>query len=227
MRYDKIEACLSVHVVQGSGPNLLGRDWMEPLQVNLKTIHVVNPGPDPIQKVLDAHAQVFDDSEAGCLKGPPVKLVVNGNSQPKFYRPRSLPLLWKPLVEEELRNLQQKGIISPVQFSPWAAPLVPVLKKNGKMRLCGDFKLTINQASPTETYPLPHAEELFSKLAGGKFFSKLDLANAYLQLPLDEASRQYVTINTHKGSFNTIVYLTELPQPQQFFNATWRCYSRA
>ena len=146
---------------------------MEPLQVNLKTIHVVNP--DPIQKVLDAHAQVFDDSEAGCLKGPPVKLVVNSNSQPKFYRPRSLPLLWKPLVEEELSNLQQKGIISPVQFSPWAAPLVPVLKKNGKMRLCGDFKLTINQASPTETYPLPHAEELFSKLAGGNFFSKLDL----------------------------------------------------
>ena len=70
------------------------------------------------------------------------------------------------------------------------------------MRLCGDFKLTINQASPTETYPLPHAEELFSKLAGGKFFSKLDLSNAYLQLPLDEASRQYViTINTHKGLF--------------------------
>ena len=107
VRYDKIEVCLSVHGVQGSGPNLLGKDWMEPLQVNLKTIHVVNPGPDPIQKVLDAHAQVFDDSEVGCLKGPPVKLVVNSNSQPKFYRPRSLPLLWKPLVEEELSNLQQ------------------------------------------------------------------------------------------------------------------------
>ena len=88
-----------------------------------------------------------------------------------------------------------------MQTSPWAAPVVPVLKRDGRVRLCGDFKLTVNRASPTETYPLPRVEELFANLAGGKYFTKLDMSNAYLQLPLDPESKQYVIINTHKGRF--------------------------
>ena len=52
-----------------------------------------------------------------------------------------------------------------------------------------------------ETYPLPVVDELFANLTGGKYFSKLDLSNAYLQLPLDDESKQLVTINTHKGLF--------------------------
>ena len=52
-----------------------------------------------------------------------------------------------------------------------------------------------------ESYPIPRVEELFTNLIGGKHFSKLDLAQAYLQLPLSERSRQYVTINTTKGLF--------------------------
>ena len=76
-----------------------------------------------------------------------------------------------------------------------------MLKKNGKVRLCGDYKLTINQVSPTETYPLPRADEIYAKLAGGKLFTKLDMSNAYLQLPLDAESKKFTTINTHKGLF--------------------------
>ena len=91
--------------------------------------------------------------------------------------------------------------ISPVTHSPWAVPIVPVLKKNGKVRICGDYKLTINQAAPTEMYPLPLIDELLAAMSGGKYFSKLDLQNAYLQLPLDTASKQYLTINTHRGLF--------------------------
>ena len=130
-----------------------------------------------------------------------MKLTVHDNAPPKFYKPRPVALARKEKVEKELDNLQQKGIISPVQTSLWAAPVVPVLKSNGKVRLCGDYKLTINQASPIETYPLPRIDELLANLSGGKYFTKLDLSNAYLQLRLDEASKQYVTINTHKGLF--------------------------
>ena len=133
--------------------------------------------------------------------GPPVKLLVNADAQPKFYKARSVPFALKSEVETELRHLQSKGIISPVKHSAWAAPVVPVVKKNGRVRLCGDYKLTINQASPTETYPLPHFDDLLAALSGGKFFSKLDLKNAYLQLPLGPASKQYLTINTHRGLF--------------------------
>ena len=63
------------------------------------------------------------------------------------------------------------------------------------------YKLSINQASPTETYPLPRADEIYARLAGGKLFTKLDMSNAYLQLPLDAESKKFTMINTHKGVF--------------------------
>lgn len=59
----------------------------------------------------------------------------------------------------------------------------------------------INRAAKLEKYPILWMEELFVSLAGGMAFSKLDLSHTYLQVPLDEASRQYVTINIHKGLF--------------------------
>jgi hypothetical protein len=71
--------------------------------------------------------------------------MVPENTHPKFYKPRPVPIMLKPKVEDELKRLQDAGIISPVRSSPWAAPVVPVLKKDGKIRLCGDYKLTINQ----------------------------------------------------------------------------------
>ena len=59
-----------------------------------------------------------------------------------------------------------------------------------------------------ETYPLPQVEELFSNLAGGKYFSKLDMSSAYLQLPLAELSKEYLIINTHRGfyQFNRLLF---------------------
>ena len=59
----------------------------------------------------------------------------------------------------------------------------------------------INWAARLDKYPIPCIEELFALLLGGKRFSKLDLSHAYLQIPLNPASQQYVTINTHKGLF--------------------------
>ena len=138
IRYEKKELCLSVHVVKGSGPNLLGRDWLTHLKVNLKGIHVIEH-LDTVQKLLDKHSAVFNE-ELGCLKGTKVKLNVYPDAQPKFYKARTVPLIYREKVEQELDDLQKQGIISPVQFSKWAAPVVPVLKKNNKMRLCGDYK---------------------------------------------------------------------------------------
>ena len=104
-------------------------------------------------------------------------------------------------VEKELERLQALGIIQPVQFSDWATPIVPVMKNDGGVRICGDFKSTVNRAARLDKYPIPRIEDLFALLAGGKTFSKLDLSHAYLQIALDETSQQYVTINTHKGLF--------------------------
>ena len=69
------------------------------------------------------------------------------------------------------------------------------------MRICGDYKVTVNRASTVDTYPLPRVNDLFASLAGGKTFTKLDLAHAYQQIPNDEKSQKLVVINTHGGLF--------------------------
>ena len=91
-------------------------------------------------------------------------------------------------------------MIEPVRFADWAAPVVPVVKSDGGVRLCGDYKVTINIASKLDKYPLPRIN-LLASLAGGKSFSKLDLAQAYLQILLEDDSKKYTTINTHKGLY--------------------------
>lgn len=69
------------------------------------------------------------------------------------------------------------------------------------VRICGDFKVTLNPVIEIDKYPLPRIEELFVKLQGGVSFTKLDLANAYQQVFLDENSKEMVCISTHKGLF--------------------------
>ena len=77
-----------------------------------------------------------------------------------------------------------------------------MLKRDGSVRICGDYKITVNQAAKLDPYPLPRIEDLFSRLSAGKRFTKLDKAHAYQQIPLDEESRNSVSINTHNGLFH-------------------------
>ena len=68
---------------------------------------------------------------------------------------------------------------------------MPVLKSDkASVRICGDFKLTVNQASNLDRYPIPRIEDLFAKLAGGKMFTQLDMSEAYQQLLLDDQSKK-------------------------------------
>ena len=97
--------------------------------------------------------------------------------------------------------MEEEGILEPVEKSEWATPLVIVPKSNGKIRVCGDFKMTINQCIEMKSYPMPTTEDIFARLAGGHVFTKLDLSQAYLQLPVDEDSKDLLVINTPKGLF--------------------------
>ena len=69
-------------------------------------------------------------------------------------------------VAAELSRLE-KGVLKKVESSDWATPIVPVLKPDGTVRICGDFKLTLNQYLDVPEYPMPTPEELFTKLNGG------------------------------------------------------------
>ena len=76
--------------------------------------------------------------------------------------------------------LEAEGIIKTVEFADWGAPIVSVLKSDGKsLRICGDFKMIINSASKVDHYLISKIEDLLANLAG-EVFSKLDMSQAYL-----------------------------------------------
>ena len=82
---------------------------------------------------------------------------------------------------------------------------MPVLKDAhnpaGPVRICGDYKVTVNQAAPLDVYPIPTTEDQLTTLASGEKFTKLDLSQAYQQMELDEGSSEYLTINTQNGLY--------------------------
>ena len=82
------------------------------------------------------------------------------------------------------------GVIEKVCYSEWAAPIVPVVKPDNSIRVCGDYKVTVNSVLEVDQHPLPNPEELFVALSGGVKFSTLDLSRAYQQILLNEDSRE-------------------------------------
>lgn len=101
------------------------------------------PDNQLVKLLYNEFPKVFTD-KLGCFKGDPVKLKLKPNATPKYHKPRPLPFTLKDKVESELARLEMEGIISPVNSSQWATPIVPVLKTNGQIRLCGDFKVSLN-----------------------------------------------------------------------------------
>ena len=104
-------------------------------------------------------------------------------------------------MEQELEKLQNDGIIELISYSDLATLIVPAIKKNGNVRLCGDYKVTVNPVMCVDQYPLPKIEDIFATLAGGKKFSKLDLTQANHHMELEEATQNLLVINTHEGLF--------------------------
>ncbi|XP_046692710.1 uncharacterized protein K02A2.6-like [Silurus meridionalis] len=178
----------------------MGRSWLEQLKVDWPTIHMMTPKTLDLEGVLEKHSEVFKQ-ELGSMEGITVKLTVEQGSQPKFLKSRPLPYALKPKVEASLDELVKNGVLEPVNVGKWATPFVPVIKKDGGIRICGDIKVTVNPVLSAEQYPLPHINDLFAGLTGGQRFSKINLNQAYLQMHVEEQSRELLTINTHKGLF--------------------------
>ena len=186
----------TIIVVQEDGPCLLGRKLINALNV----LQYVNSIAVNSKSLATEFPELFSD-DLGCYRGKTFSINVDPTVAAKFCKARTVPYTLREKVEKELHRLQQEGIISPISHSSWAAPVVPVLKADGSVRLCGDYKLTVNKAAKVDTYPIPSLHDLFSSLAGGVVFSKLDMSQAYAQLCLDDASKKYTVINTHRGLF--------------------------
>ncbi|XP_063954090.1 uncharacterized protein K02A2.6-like [Lytechinus pictus] len=191
-------ASLRLLVAKGAGPSLLGRDWMKVIRLDWQEVFSVIE--DRLSSLLSSHSEVFN-KELGTLKDVEVDIDIDPAIKPKFLKARPVPLARRDRVNQEIDRLLGQKILEPVQYSKWAAPIVPIDKPDGTIRICGDYRLTVNSAARSDTYPIPRIDELFTKLVNGKKFTKLDMSHAYQQLVLSPDSRELVTINTHRGLF--------------------------
>jgi len=104
----------------------------------------------------------------GTLCGFKAEIYVDEGARPKFCKAWTVPYSLRVKVEEELDCLVKEGILEPVQFAEWASPILPVVKPDKSLRICGDFKLTVNQLSKLDKYPIPQIKDMVATLAGGK-----------------------------------------------------------
>ncbi|XP_063634900.1 uncharacterized protein LOC134805553 [Cydia splendana] len=156
-------------------------------------------GEDPMAESLK---QEFPEVFAGGLGTFRSRLQLRlEDDTPVFVKARALPLALRERVERELDRLQREGVIYKVDRSEYGTPIVPVIKANGTIRICGDYKITINPRLKDFHYPLPRIEDLFALLGGGEQYTKLDLSNAFQQCVLEEESQPMTAITTHVGTF--------------------------
>ena len=111
--------------------------------------------------MLNKHQDLFKDC-LGTVERVKTKLYLKRDAKPKFCRARQVPFAIRQKIETEIDRQVAEGILEPVKFSEWATPVVPILKKDGTVRLCGDFKITVNRATETDTYPLPRIEDMLT-----------------------------------------------------------------
>ena len=185
---------------------LLGRDWMFKVRFDWNEIvygqmekgdeHAVH---DMSLSTLQNKYQGLFSEGLGEVRGMSAQVKLEPGAQPRFFKSRPVPFALRDQVNKELERQIRAGELIPVETSEWAAPLVIVRKPGGSVRICADYKVTVNQSVVDQAYRLPTAEEIFSTLANGESFSKLDLANAYKQLPLVPESQAVLTMNTPLG----------------------------
>ena len=146
---------LPLIVVAGEGPSLFGRNWLKCIKLKwnkIGTVMLRDDAKHELNRLLEYYQKIFSD-ELGTIQTFRAKLAVQENARPKFCKPCSVPLALKEAIEEELDWLERVRVLEKVAYSEWATPLVPVPKKDGRVRLCGDYKVTLNQALDTEQYP--------------------------------------------------------------------------
>ncbi|XP_024880616.1 uncharacterized protein K02A2.6-like [Temnothorax curvispinosus] len=200
-------------VLKGNKVPLIGRQWLSafglwPLKSlsssdialnNKQAIHKLQTN-DVRDKLLTEFEVLFSNTP-GVYNKRSVQIHVNPNTKPVALGARHVPYALKPKIEQELERLVKLGHLEKVESSEWATPIVAVLKGNDQVRICGDFKVTLNPHLKVTKRPFPRIDDIFAVMRSGSTFSQLDLPHAYMQEPIDVESRKYLTIATHAGLF--------------------------
>ncbi|XP_060547527.1 uncharacterized protein K02A2.6-like [Pantherophis guttatus] len=197
--YGDYERDLPLTIVTKQLPSLLGMGWFRALGMGFTGIHQMLKSSLK-DSLLTEFQDVFGDT-LGKYVGTPISLNLDPNVAQIRLKARRVPFALKPKIDAELDKLIKQGVLVPVDHAKWETPIVTPVKSDGSIRICADYKCTINKALQPSAYPVPIVHHLLHSLGPGKFFAKLDLAQAYQQLPVDDATAEAQTIVTHRGAF--------------------------
>ncbi|XP_032072036.1 uncharacterized protein K02A2.6-like [Thamnophis elegans] len=198
VQFKGFDGRLPLIVVDGRLPSLLGLDWFQSLGLQISGIHHLSS--NALDCLVNEFPDVFD-GKLGKYTGTPVSFNLDPSVQPVRMKPRRVPIALKPKVDAELDKLVAQGILEPVDHARWETPIVLPIKPDGSVRICADYRCSINRALPAHAYPVPVVQHLLHTLGEGTVFAKLDLAQAYQQLVVDDEAAEAQTIVTHRGVF--------------------------
>lgn len=140
------------------------------------------------------------DTDSG-IRSIEIDIGLKESFKPIFLKHRPIAIGLREKVKNEIENLVKRKIIEKVEYSEWATPIVVVPKPDGRIRMCGDYKVTLNKMIADVSVPTLSVEEMLAEIKSASFFSKIDLEGAYLQLKLNDASKLLTTINTPWGLY--------------------------
>ncbi|CAB0017933.1 unnamed protein product, partial [Nesidiocoris tenuis] len=206
--YKKVKQLLDLYIIDLEKDSIAGRDWIRSLNIdlnqipcsNISTIRTAFSPQREAKLIFSKFSDVFE-KKIGTVPNYTVSLQFRNDARPVFLKPRTVPYAIKEQVETEIRKLEAEGIIEKTNSSAWGTPLVVIPKPNGELRLCADYKVTVNSQLLDSRYPIPNQEEIFNKIQDGKIFCSLDIYRAFLHLPLDAPSSEALTISTHMGTY--------------------------
>ena len=129
------------------------------------------------------------------------KIQLKDDANPVIDAPRRVPLALRDRLKKELERMEKQEVIEKVtEPTDWVNSLVVVEKPNGKLRICLDPR-NLNKAVRRPHYTMPTLDDAVSKMAGARYFSKLDARSGYWQIRLEEKSSYYTTFNSPFGRY--------------------------
>ena len=121
------------------------------------------------------------------------------DARPIRQAPYRLPHAYRDQVLDDLKSMQEEGIIESSQ-SEWSSPMVLVKKKDGTLRMCIDYR-RLNSVSEADAYPMPRIDDLIDSLGKAKYITTIDLTRGYWQVPVAMESRPKTAFTTPLGLF--------------------------
>lgn len=190
-----------LYIVDNHLDAIFGRDWVREVKVDLAEIKSIkHETGSSLDELLHKYNDIFEPG-IGRIPDQLGHLQLTEEARPVFMKARPIPYSLKQKVDLELDRLENAGVLTKTEHSQWGTPIVPVVKPNGDVRICADYRVTVNKQIQDEHYPIPKIEDIFANMNGGTLFCTLDLKNAYLHLEMDDTSANIQTLSTHKGQY--------------------------